>query len=366
MIKPLTSFRFIAALAVFGSHLFILQSFEQTKWLFDRILYEGYLGVTFFFILSGFILTYNYYDKIKSLDKSMIKKFYKARIFRIYPVYILTFLISIPIALYNYAEIPLKALVMAIINLGMFQSFVPIKSVYFSFNAPSWSISDEMFFYVIFPFLIYFLIKIGIHNKLKNWFILSIFIYFTALVLVWFMRDSALAHWLFYVFPVFRFIDFFFGIILAITFIKFKDIQLNSKIFSILEVVSILLLVIAFYYFPHIHPTLRLWGYYLPFMALIIWIFAFQKGIISKLLSNKLLIYLGEISFSFYMIHQLIIIYLTKVTLISQSPVMFVIVALLLSIIASHIIYKYYEIPLKNKLNNKSLKTNKIKTPVSP
>jgi len=60
MIKPLTSFRFFAALFVFLSHLSLFKEFEETEWLFENILYEGYLGVTFFFILSGFILTFNY------------------------------------------------------------------------------------------------------------------------------------------------------------------------------------------------------------------------------------------------------------------------------------------------------------------
>jgi len=152
LIKPLTSFRFIAAFAVFASHLFYLESFNDTKWIFENIFYEGYLGVTFFFILSGFILTYNYYNKFDELNKTKVKSFLKARIARIYPVYVLTFLIAIPLSIVGILKEPLTSFFVALINLLMLQSFVPISKVYFSYNAPSWSISNEMFFLYYFLF----------------------------------------------------------------------------------------------------------------------------------------------------------------------------------------------------------------------
>lgn len=64
MIKPLTSLRFFFALCVFVSHLSFLKGSEYYANIFETIFDEGFLGVSFFFILSGFILAYNYEDKI--------------------------------------------------------------------------------------------------------------------------------------------------------------------------------------------------------------------------------------------------------------------------------------------------------------
>ena len=58
MLNSLTSFRFLAALMVFVFHLGLLQQYQL-----------GAAGVSFFFVLSGFILAYNYHSKMKSLTK---------------------------------------------------------------------------------------------------------------------------------------------------------------------------------------------------------------------------------------------------------------------------------------------------------
>ena len=79
MIKPLTSLRFFFAFFVFLSHISFIKSDAAYIDIFDNVFDEGFLGVSFFFILSGFILAYNYNDKI--LERKVSKsKFYIARI----------------------------------------------------------------------------------------------------------------------------------------------------------------------------------------------------------------------------------------------------------------------------------------------
>lgn len=360
MIKPLTSLRFIAALAVFGSHLSILQINEKYSSFYNRILYEGYLGVTFFFMLSGFILTYNYHSKFKVLDSHSLKKFYFARFTRIYPVYLLTFLIAVPIVWNDYILDPIKMIYTAFANLTMVHSFIPIFTVYFSYNAPSWSISDEMFFYVLFPFVIYISLKIMKSSSIYIPLFIAVIIYVLYFYFVWQYKDVDKAHWLFYISPFTRLGDFLIGVFIGMCFIRKKEINLSYKVFSFLEISSILLLFVPFYYFMEIHQSLRFGVYYTPFFAIIIFIFAFQKGFISRLISSKRLIYLGEISFSFYMVHLSIINYLSKITYLYERPIVFVLVALLSSIMLSHVIYKYYELPTRNKLRNWSKQHNSL------
>ncbi|GAF03935.1 acyltransferase family protein [Saccharicrinis fermentans] len=154
MIKPLTSLRFIFAFMVFTSHL---SFFEESRSgiltrIYNSVLHEGYIGVSFFFILSGFILAYNYQDGILK-NRESIKKFYLARFARIFPLHILTLIISIPLSYGIFMEDRSIWLSQLVTNLPLMQSYIPVKSIYFSFNAPSWSISDEMFFYSCLSFL---------------------------------------------------------------------------------------------------------------------------------------------------------------------------------------------------------------------
>jgi peptidoglycan/LPS O-acetylase OafA/YrhL len=67
-LEALTSFRFIAAFMVFIYHAGFWSAYQT-----------GYIGVSFFFILSGYILAYNYSERLKQLNAYEIKKFYIAR-----------------------------------------------------------------------------------------------------------------------------------------------------------------------------------------------------------------------------------------------------------------------------------------------
>ena len=97
MIKPLTSLRFFFAFCVFLCHLYFLRESKFFHSIFTNVLSEGFLGVGFFFILSGFILALNYKDKFRKKTISL-KKFYISRFARIYPMHFITLLAAIPIS----------------------------------------------------------------------------------------------------------------------------------------------------------------------------------------------------------------------------------------------------------------------------
>ena len=74
MINTLTSLRFIFALMVFGAHCYTIDKFFDTHFF-----KEGFVGVSFFFVLSGFIIAYNYQKKF-SENKITKRAFWVARI----------------------------------------------------------------------------------------------------------------------------------------------------------------------------------------------------------------------------------------------------------------------------------------------
>ena len=89
MIDPLTSLRFIFAMMVFGAHCYVIDNCFDTHFF-----KEGFVGVSFFFVLSGFIIAYNYQKK---LDEKKIPKrtFWVARIARVYPLHWLNLFIAV-------------------------------------------------------------------------------------------------------------------------------------------------------------------------------------------------------------------------------------------------------------------------------
>lgn len=151
MIDTLTSLRFLAVFFIFLSHLSYFTEYEKLKTIFDNYFYEGYFGVTFFFVLSGFVLCYNYYNKFNSISVNTIISFTKKRLAHIYPVHIITLLISLPLLYKDIIMNPLNNMVKVVINVLLLQSFIPKQSIYFSFNAVSWNLSSLLLFYALFP-----------------------------------------------------------------------------------------------------------------------------------------------------------------------------------------------------------------------
>lgn len=155
MIKPLTSLRAFFALFVFFSHLYFWEDLTGIyKSIYIEIFHEGFLGVSFFFILSGFVLSFAYNERIMN-RKISFSEYFVARIARIYPLHLFTLIIALPFTLVKmfHGEFLIESLKITLNGL-LLQSWVPKSEFYFSLNAPSWSISNEFFFYTLFPFLV--------------------------------------------------------------------------------------------------------------------------------------------------------------------------------------------------------------------
>lgn len=158
-VKPrldvLTSLRFFAALFVVVFHAarpFLGEVLASVPREARNIVLTGYVSVGFFFILSGFVLAYTYGSR--DLLKIKKRKFWWARFARIYPVFLLgTLLGAVPALMelqriHGSNEAAVKFLFLGLLNVLMLGAWYPDASI---FNYPSWSLSAEAFFYLLFP-----------------------------------------------------------------------------------------------------------------------------------------------------------------------------------------------------------------------
>ncbi len=140
-LDSLTSLRFVAALAVvlfhIGAYVPGLQAIRPVTGL-------GYTGVTFFFVLSGFVLTWSHRRGDTAVN------FYRRRFARVWPLHALTTLLAIPIVLAAGGRFDVPVLV---VTLLLVQAWSPRDSVNYAYNGVSWSLSCEAFFYAVFPLI---------------------------------------------------------------------------------------------------------------------------------------------------------------------------------------------------------------------
>jgi peptidoglycan/LPS O-acetylase OafA/YrhL len=139
-IPALTSMRFFAAILVVIFH------YNAASPIFPfGISHFGFESVTFFFILSGFILTYTHATDT-GLNISG-RDFLAARIARIAPAYFLALALALPFFIRS-GPAPSVPLV-----LSMTQAWVPPYAL--SWNIPAWSLSNEMSFYLCYPAILW-------------------------------------------------------------------------------------------------------------------------------------------------------------------------------------------------------------------
>ena len=151
-LDALTALRFLAAAYVVLFHYdrFFFPDAPRRDWIL-----LGFSGVTFFFVLSGFILAHTY-RAVDLADPAARARFYRARAARIAPLYLVSLLLGLPwfLAWVMKSTPPLQPLLAmggVLAPLGL-HAWLPGAAC--SLNCPSWSISVEVLFYVLFPVLL--------------------------------------------------------------------------------------------------------------------------------------------------------------------------------------------------------------------
>ena len=349
-IEQLTFTRFIAAISIVIFH------YGQNSFLFNNqhvsfIFKQANFGVSYFFILSGFVMIIAYHKQAKINFLEYIKN----RLARIYPVYLLAIFLIIGIKIFK--NINTKDL---LLNILMIQSWVPQKAL--TINYPGWSLSVELFFYITFPFLIN---KVYTTQKLKFnviwivvfWLISQIvfhLIIYNNLKIPYYETRDILYN------PLMHLNEFLIGNLAGLFFINhLKNHKKNYSIFLSLTVLS-LIIILKFPIGLNFHN-----GLLAVIFAPLILLISLSTDKITKIFTHKKFIFLGEISFGIYIL---------------QAPVWTIfsdyrmekyfalhkdsdftssfIIRLLILIILSSLSYMYFEKPLRNKLKTLQPFTN--------
>jgi peptidoglycan/LPS O-acetylase OafA/YrhL len=301
-LKALTSVRYLAALHVALYHL--VRPFS--RWgVFAAAMGAGYTGVSFFFVLSGFILTYSHAAEYES-GKGEARKFWVARLARLYPVYLLSLLLACWVERAQFSN-PIHLLALAA-DLVMLQSW-STRMVNF-FNVPAWSLSVEAFFYVVFPFV---MLRLRPRSGRRA---MVAFTGFWALAMVlplWCVLRYPAASWsengvvvpgvhlAFAVrrIPVFALPEFLSGISLGWLFVRFRPARATASLLAWMGAAGLA----AALFFADRMPYVMLHnGLLLPLFAMLI-VGLGEENVLSRLLSHPLGIVLGEASYSLYLIH---------------------------------------------------------------
>ena len=351
-ILSLTGLRFIAAFYVFLFHINIRWPLSDYTFL-RNILDQGAIGMSIFFMLSGFVLAYHY----ASEDTLNIKRYVTNRFARIYPIYLLTAIATLPWLGVDFGNSTAtmisgfwKVCFLIFTNIFLIQAWFPQLFSYWNDGA-SWSISVEVFCYALFPFILQILTKV---SKRQLFFIILL-CYFSAMLpgISVKLFDSP-SSGIFYSMPIFRLSEFVIGMCI---FLAIRTGFSYSPISKILMAVYIAF----FVYLGILGPFLPIYVGHnwisLPLIALMIQQLATEESIISKILSGDIFVWLGRISYCFYSLQALIILALISyheylvvlVPILSNNKALTFASAVLL-IALSAVCYHFIESPLRRSI----------------
>jgi peptidoglycan/LPS O-acetylase OafA/YrhL len=358
-LPALTSLRFFAAFHVVIFHFQAMQIFIGPAW-FQKLSSIGYVGVSFFFVLSGFILVYTYAGR-----PMILKNFWRARFARIYPAYAFSLLVTAPFFFYAVLTMNIPFFVWAkahlklasALVLSLLQAWVPPAAL--TWNAVAWSLSVEAFFYVLFPFLLLVLVR----RSQPQLLLIAAASWLTSLVLSGFYvvlnpdhlavvnADVLGAFWLnaLKFNPLARLPEFLLGMACGFLFLRSRR---ESKLASVLVFSGIAALVVVVFFstvipYPILHTALLA-----PAFAAIVYGFALRPNW-GSILENRWLVLCGDASYSLYLLHSMIVgMYFHSTTgqLRYQSP-MGILVFVLIAVTISALVYRFIEEPARRKLS---------------
>ncbi|HEU5111580.1 MAG TPA: acyltransferase, partial [Micromonosporaceae bacterium] len=262
----------------------------------------GYLGIVFFFVLSGFVLTYT------AREDDTTRRFYRRRAFKILPNHVVAFVLALGVLVWAGRETDLTRV---LTNLFLVQSWFPDETIITdTVNVVTWSLSAEVFFYACFPALI-LLVRRFRPERLYFWAAGLV----GAIVLVPVIAGTVLPDapdmgfgtetftqiWSVYFFPVSRALEFVLGMVLA-------RLVLTGRWRGPGLVVSALLVVGAYALSLQVPLLFQFVAVMVVPVALLIPAGA-RADVAGRrtVLSTGPMVWLGEISYAFFLLHYLVL-----------------------------------------------------------
>lgn len=354
----LNGIRFIAVFMVIIHHIEQIKSkFNYDNlWENPTIFVVGELGVTLFFVLSGFLITYLLIDEKKESGNISLYGFYLRRILRIWPLYFLVILLAFfVIPKIHFLDIPRYSWLLEqdfYIKLALFAVFLPnVCFLLFppvSYASQGWSIGVEEQFYLIWPLIIKFgkkvwlpmIIIIAGINALKFMLLSNVIVFsykFVSNVFLYNFLEKTR-------------IDCMaiggLGAYLVYNNIEIAKRILYSKIMQISAYTVLILLIYFGVYLKYLHHQV----YAVLFCIIIINMACNKDTVIS--MNNNIFDYLGKISYGLYMYHPLFIVtslllcrYIQRTLGVSGLflQALIYIVSIFLTILVSAVSYRYFE-----------------------
>ena len=328
-IVSLTSLRFFMMLSIVFSHFEFIKQFLNDNTY--RAIHNPTLAVNFFFVLSGFGLMFSDIKRNPNNSNNLSIKnsilFGINHIRRIYPLYLLitflVFVIRLLIILKKNCMINnLKELVLQLfINIILMQSLTGTSYFSQAFNGVSWFLSSIFIIYFFCPLFIFILRNTV--NNLRVAFVFLIINCFCIIILShlfkWIQNNYLfISHpidLLDYAFPGKRVFHVLQGMLICIirekVFERLKKLSFSQ--FSSFEIL-ITLFIILYHFVRWLiinQDLVQIIDIFL--VVILLFIFSFEGGLISSILNNRYLIYLGNISMYLFLIHYPIRIYIVKV-----------------------------------------------------
>ncbi len=373
-LRSLTGLRFLAALAVFVSHVreYLLAGLAPLP--------LGGPAVSFFFVLSGFILTHVYDGRLQHMG---VRRFFATRLARLWPLHASCLALCLWLTRDFVLGDPLhpEGVLSFLAQLFLVHAWIPVEGWMFGFNSVSWSISTEFFFYLSFPLFL----RVSRRNCLVLFFlVLGGALGILAAVDVWQAGGgssrfldwpaAAICH------PFVRLPEFLLGVVVCrFGFLpapgagarpawtgnatQERDARpalpgfWTSTVLEVLVVAAVIVPWIVIVRLETIATLDRLtgpvWATWLRVasgmfvFAAVILVFARCRGLLSRFLACSLMVWLGEISYAFYLVHQIFIRYLHHRMLDGWATAG---LAFLLSLFASAMLYRLVETPGKAAL----------------
>ncbi|MET9413589.1 acyltransferase [Streptomyces klenkii] len=301
-LPSLTTLRFVAAFLVFAYHAHYLGVFSNTsvqEWYNFITKSAGGIGVSFFFVLSGFVLTWG----AKPTDT--MARFWRRRFFKIFPSHAVVWLVIVAMLVISGTTTKAGP---AVANLFLVNAWVPhMDNLVFAVNGVTWSLSAEIAFYLLFPFLILGINKIRA-DQLWYWAVgVAASAWSVPLLSKTFLPDTPMfpgyeqfswpQMWFAYQFPLVRCLEFIAGILFARIVLSGRWVRIGPGP-TALGVVAVY---VASLWLP------QLWAFAAPYSfplgLLLSAVAASDRAGRRTLLVRRPLVWLGEISFAFFLIH---------------------------------------------------------------